>query len=368
MGGKDGAGRVSDEESRAAETVGQARAAAAETQPSVSVVVPAYNAAETIARALDSVYAQTYPGVAEVIVVDDGSTDGTAGVVRERFPDAHYVRQPNAGAFPAKNRGVEAARAEYVAFLDADDEWLPAKLERQMQVCVRAPAAGLVTCLAEMVYEDSGFRRRDPTAAGGIVEGTFREWLLRVPHVFGGVYPSGWVVKRAAFEVVGLFSPHQAADLEFALRLTAQGYGALVMREALFNYYTSSTQVTSRPERKGEGIKRVMEYVRRCHPSEGAAWSRGILTEEEYADAFRQMVARFLPVMCAHGIWDLADELVAEAAGLEPRAPYRARARLLRSGLAIARGVSSTGCGRSAVKQMLGLRARLRGGLLRRTR
>ena len=93
--------------------------------PSVSAVIPAYNAGDTIERALNSVYAQTYENTIEVIVVDDGSTDETAQIVRDRFPDVILIQQRNAGAAAARNSGVSAASGEWIAFLDADDEWLP---------------------------------------------------------------------------------------------------------------------------------------------------------------------------------------------------------------------------------------------------
>src|SRR6266446_940152 len=100
----------------------------------VSVVIPLYNKVRYIQRALDSVLAQTYTDF-EVIVVDDGSTDGGAEVVAcctDRR--VRLIRQSNQGPGPARNRGVEEAAGGYVAFLDSDDEWLPAFLERSVDL------------------------------------------------------------------------------------------------------------------------------------------------------------------------------------------------------------------------------------------
>lgn len=112
----------------------------ARAAPTVSVIIPAYEAAAYLPAALDSVFAQTRPPD-EVIVVDDGSTDGTEGVVRAhpRAADIRYLRQENAGAAAARNAGLREARGEWLAFLDADDTWLPHRLEAGLEVVARRP-------------------------------------------------------------------------------------------------------------------------------------------------------------------------------------------------------------------------------------
>lgn len=101
--------------------------------PRVSVVIPTYERADLVGRAVDSALAQTVEDV-EVIVVDDGSTDGThEAVAAESDPRVRYLEhETNRGVSAARNTGIEAASGEYVAFLDSDDEWLPRKLERQL--------------------------------------------------------------------------------------------------------------------------------------------------------------------------------------------------------------------------------------------
>ncbi|GGL38226.1 glycosyl transferase [Halarchaeum grantii] len=103
--------------------------------PRVSVVIPAYRRAAVLPRAVDSALAQTMADL-EVVVVDDGSPDDTAAVVRAYDdPRVRYVaHETNRGVSAARNTGIEAARGDYVAFLDSDDEWLPRKLERQLAV------------------------------------------------------------------------------------------------------------------------------------------------------------------------------------------------------------------------------------------
>ena len=98
---------------------------------SVAVVIPAYNAEEYVGRAIESVLEQSRPAE-EVMVVDDGSTDGTAAVVDGYAPKVRLIKQSNAGASGARNTGIKAAQSEWIGFLDADDEWLPEKLKVQM--------------------------------------------------------------------------------------------------------------------------------------------------------------------------------------------------------------------------------------------
>lgn len=109
----------------------------------VAVIVPTYNRASTLSRALDSVYAQTRRAD-EVCVVDDGSVDDTEELIRSRYPEAIYIRQENAGVSAARNRGVEATVSNYVAFLDSDDEWLPSKIEKQLSALNENPQYRIV--------------------------------------------------------------------------------------------------------------------------------------------------------------------------------------------------------------------------------
>jgi len=127
--------------------------------PAVSVVIPLYNKGPYIARALNSVLAQIFQDF-EVIVVDDGSTDNGAEVVRGfRDPRVRLIQQENQGVSAARNRGIEEARAELVAFLDADDEWLPEFLDTVLRLRSKYPDAGLYGTAYEVHFPGSIVKR-----------------------------------------------------------------------------------------------------------------------------------------------------------------------------------------------------------------
>lgn len=168
----------------------------------VSVVIPVYNSAETIIRAVESVLCQDESSI-EIIVVDDGSMDGSAELLAARYPQQVIViRQENRGAAAARNRGIAAARGEFVAFLDADDEWVPGKLRLQTERMEANPEAAL--CFADMSHWEHGrevhssyIRERGLGACGGrIFDRLLRECFIFTPTV---------VVRRGVFETVGPF-------------------------------------------------------------------------------------------------------------------------------------------------------------------
>jgi len=111
--------------------------------PTVSVVIPAYKAAGFVARALDSLVGQTCPPT-EILVVDDGSPDDIAPAIRPYGARVTLIRKPNGGAASARNLGLDRARGEFVAFLDADDSWAPDKLDRHLRLFAAHPELGLV--------------------------------------------------------------------------------------------------------------------------------------------------------------------------------------------------------------------------------
>jgi glycosyltransferase involved in cell wall biosynthesis len=117
------------------------------SQPLVSVVIPVYNGARFLAEAIESVLAQTYRTF-EVVVVDDGSTDSTPDIARG-YTSVRYVRRAHEGTAAARNHGVRNSTGEFLAFLDADDLWMPDKLRLQMQAFEADPGLEIVSGLVE---------------------------------------------------------------------------------------------------------------------------------------------------------------------------------------------------------------------------
>lgn len=129
----------------------------------ISVVIPCFNAERYIEASVRSVLAQRGAGV-EVIVVDDGSRDRSADIVAERFPEVTLLRQANRGVAAARNAGIAQARGEWVAFLDADDLWLPGKLQAQRERLAEEPSAQMCYCAWQVWTSDA------PEPAPGEVE------------------------------------------------------------------------------------------------------------------------------------------------------------------------------------------------------
>ena len=132
-----------------------------DTPIKISAVIPAYNSAAHIQRALDSVLTQTRPAD-EIIVVDDGSTDGTAEIVRSYGDKVRLIEQANSGASAARNAGILAATGDWIALLDADDEWLPEKLKMQTEFIERDTSIVWVTSNYDRCLCDQNIRKTHP--------------------------------------------------------------------------------------------------------------------------------------------------------------------------------------------------------------
>jgi glycosyltransferase involved in cell wall biosynthesis len=192
----------------------------------VSVVIPTHDRRHLIGRALDSVLAQTRKAD-EVLVVDDGSTDGTARFVEERYPEVRVLSQRNRGVSAARNAGIRAAGSSFIAFLDSDDEWLPQKLERQVNRMEESP--GAVLCHTDEIWIRNG-RRVNPMKK----HQKFGGWIFEKTLPLCLISPSSVLVDRRLFETIGVFDESLPAceDYDLWLRVTCS-FPVLFVEEPL---------------------------------------------------------------------------------------------------------------------------------------
>ena len=179
----------------------------------ISVIIPTYNRATVLARALDSVIAQSYPA-AEIIVVDDGSDDDSAAMVEQNYPQATLLRQPNKGVSAARNKAIEHAQFEWIALLDSDDEWLPHKLDAIRQAYQQQPQQVLFHSDEIWIRND---RRVNPMKKHAKQGGQIFAQCLPLCVIS----PSAAVIHRRVFDQIGLFDETLPAceDYDLWLRL-----------------------------------------------------------------------------------------------------------------------------------------------------
>lgn len=190
--------------------------------PAVSVVIPAYNAADCIAHALNSVFTQTWTDH-EVVLIDDGSRDPAEldAAIAPWRSRIRLHRQANAGAGAARNRALTLARGRYIAFLDADDEWLPEFLERQIGFLERQPACDFVWSDGWIRGATALYGRRYFETTGSVEPPSFRALVQQTCTVL----TSSVVARRGAIEVVRGFDARiqRGQDWDMWLRMAHQG-------------------------------------------------------------------------------------------------------------------------------------------------
>lgn len=192
--------------------------------PLISCIVPVFNGARFLGAALDSIYAQSWRPL-EVIVVDDGSTDGTRDVIADYPRPLTCIRQPNAGAAAARNRGVAAARGDFLAFLDADDLWHPEKLARQMARFSARPELAMCVTHGEMFWEKE--REDEARHAAALDHPWSRPGLDFCCQAL--------LVRRGVFDTVGGFDPSLrcSEDTDWYARTEEQGIVREILPEVL---------------------------------------------------------------------------------------------------------------------------------------
>jgi len=215
--------------------------------PDVDVIIPTYNRAHLLPVAIRSVLKQTFTNF-KLIVVDDASIDKTLQVV-QRFNDKRikYIRHNHTkGGSAARNTGIDASRSEYIAFLDSDDEWLPNKLQKQMDLFRKShEQTGLIYTWLAHIYEDGQIKHSKPTYR----ENAYKELLVKN---FVGSTSSG-VIKRNVLSFVNGFDESLPArqDMDFWVRI-AEHFELNCVPEVLVNVYhgQSSERITCNKDRQ----------------------------------------------------------------------------------------------------------------------
>jgi glycosyltransferase involved in cell wall biosynthesis len=251
------------------------------SEPLVSVIIPAFDAAEHIRQALNSVLSQTYRTL-EIIVVDDGSSDATIAIVDEFLKkDIRFrlIRQSNLGVGAARNTAIRKARGKYIAPLDADDFWFPKKLEKQV-ACMEQSGGetGLVYCWNTLIDEHgNSLGNADPYA----VEGRLRHVLLLRNFLGNASTP---LFRAAALEKVGLYltraeqgGAQGCEDWDLALRI-AETFSVRLVPEFQVAYRQTNSSMSLQTESMAASFAVLMRRARQRNcdlPSTTFRWSAG---------------------------------------------------------------------------------------------
>ncbi len=221
----------------------------------ISIIIPTYNRSELLVRAVESVLNQTFEDF-ELIIVDDGSTDNTRDLVQEfikKDSRIKYIYQENSGgAAKPKNVGIKSSQGDYIAILDSDDEWLPQKLKKQLDVFEKSDNSNLsfVTCNA-LVVGGKNIEKYNITKP----KNPQREILTR-DYLGSG---SGMIYKREVFDTVGGFdeSLKSGQDWEMRIRLLEK-YDFEIVDDYLIKYYLHKNNIS---KTLGEKRKNDLEYI-----------------------------------------------------------------------------------------------------------
>ncbi len=255
----------------------------------VSVIIPAFNAAKTIVASIESVLAQTYRDL-EIIVVDDGSTDGTAKVIEQRFDDPRLklIAQTNAGPAAARNRGISASNGYYLAFLDSDDTYAPGKITRQVQLLSERPDVDVCYTGYWMILP--GGRRmlgtqRPNFKRGDIFKALLFESFIHVPTIMAK--------KQDIIDAGGYWERVTLGDDWWLMLSLAQDKRFDYIDEPLYNYTVSKSSLTSNAQVKAKGLILVLDDILENKRFYRAKELSGSDIRKAYAYLYRRIAENF---------------------------------------------------------------------------
>jgi glycosyltransferase involved in cell wall biosynthesis len=278
----------------------------------ISVVIAAYNASATLGRAIRSVLAQTRPAD-EIIVVDDGSTDTTADIVRQFGLQVRLITQPNGGVSVARNTGIQHACGDWIAFLDADDQWLPEKLAVQAAWFKQHP--DICWGYGNFIPTESYGRHLKAAHPDGLTDVLFADYFDAYCRGFYA-WTSVLMIRKDIFSKAGLFEPGmkraQDNDLWFRIAYQFPKVGYIGRPLAIYHLDTpgSSTKVNVHYEFMIDLVNRHLELSKQygryeafwpCIRHMVEIWIRELIWEKHYQPA-KELLDRFeaylLPRFC----------------------------------------------------------------------
>jgi glycosyltransferase involved in cell wall biosynthesis len=227
----------------------------------ISVIIPTYNRASCLSRAIDSVLAQSYRTL-ELIVVDDGSTDDTPAVLARYGNRIRSIRQANGGASKARNAGIAASRGSIVSFLDSDDSWLPTKLEKQVALMARVGETS-PCCLSNITLAysngEQGTSFELSLIKPALTEGLWTNVLPVLATRFI-LFNQAVAVRRSALERLGGFDENFSymEDYDLALRLALLGPWCYVAEPLVVWNEGSAGSLTKRAERERVELQKTI--------------------------------------------------------------------------------------------------------------
>lgn len=277
--------------------------------PRISVVIPCYNAERYLQGAIDSILSQTCQDL-EILVVDDGSTDGTQQMVSGvRDGRLRYLHQQNRGPAAARNRGIAAAQGEYIAPLDADDLALPRRLEKQLAILEAEPDLAVVGSGYEWIDDEGHHLSWASHSWQKYPElNEFRNWLFDCPFV-----PSATMFRRAAWVDVGGFDEELIGpeDWNFWMRLALHGHRMTWHREVVCLYRHRADSVSQDAERmlanSAKAVQDIMQHPR-FPPELFEAAQQGLAVR--YVDGSKRLYTA--------GLWPQGQAALAKALDLDP--------------------------------------------------
>jgi len=286
--------------------------------PLVSVIIPTYNRAKYVTQAIDSVLAQTYRNY-EIIVVNDGSTDNTREVLKRYGDNIRYIYQENAGGAAARNTAIKAAKGQWIAFLDSDDEWLPEKLATQMahlrerpDLCAHITNATFVRPPSERVdlFELRNFPKRWSDFS------VLERPLKYVLNFDIGFLPT-LLVKQHSLVASGLFDPklQKGHDRDLFLRLALHG-----------PWGSTGVQLVRCHRRNEEGVSLSRQFHdnHMYHRKTAVCQMQKVMASSELTKGERRLVSRNL----SNCLYDLGIEQLREGERIQARENFSRSIRI----------------------------------------